>query len=231
MSAQPDVQTAEPVEQQAPESNVDQTQLQAASNQETDAQRNWKQMRETLAENQRQLKLAQERERQYQDALSRAHLQKPAEEPEDHLNPDDIVTVAQAKKVAAREVQRLIKQHEDSRGEDEARREFSDYDSVVTKENLERLAREKPKLWQAISENQSLYGKATTAYGFLKTMVGTPEDQESAARIKKNMAKPQSAMSVAPDKPLHHAHNFERGLTPELRSSLLREMNEAIKSR
>lgn len=193
-----------------------------------DADRNWRRARETMERQERQLKLAEERERTYQEELQRlkqAHTR--PQEIEEHFNDTDILTVAQAKKLAAQEAARIVREQEDSMGEDMARREFPDYDAVVTPENLERLKREKPKLFASVAGNSSLYGKATTAYAYLKNLVGSPETQQAAAKLKENAAKPRSALSVAPDKPLHSAHNFEAGMTTELQKSLLQEMQNA----
>jgi len=196
-----------------------------------DADRNWKQAREVIEGQKRQLKLAEEREREYLEQLRRlSQPQKAAAEPEEIYNDDDVLTVKQAKKLAQKEAQRLLREQEDSMGEDLARREFGDYDRVVTPENLERLKRDKPKLFSTIAENPSLYGKASTAYALLKNLVGSTEDQQASARLKENAAKPRSTHSVGADRPLHQAHNFENGLTPDLKKQLWKEMQDLRKN-
>ena len=48
-------------------------------------------------------------------------------------------------------------------------------------------------------------------------------------RIADNVAKPPSVNQVRKAGALDEANKFDRGLTPELRASLLKEMNEARK--
>ena len=200
---------------------------QGQSAEQADADRNWKRARERMEETERELKLSRERERMYQEQLQRYAQPQRQAEPEEVLSEQDITTVAQVKKLAAKEVARLMREQEDAQGETLARQEFPDYDAVVNPENLERLKREKPRIFEAIRSNPSLYGKASTAYSHLKLMVGSNDNAQAQAKIKENAAKPRSTHSVAPERPLHQAHNFENGLTPDVQKSLLAEMTQS----
>ena len=227
MATQADV-TPEIVNQEGQETQTaSDHEVQGQTAEQADAERNWKRARERMEEQERELRLAKDRQRMLEDQLARyAQPQPKAPEPEDHFKEEDILTVGQAKKLAAKEVARLLREQEDAQGEALARQEYSDYDAVVNPENLERLRREKPRIFDAIKNSSSLYGKATMAYSHLKLMMGSPDHAQAQAKIKENAAKPRSTHSVAPDRPLHHAHNFENGLTPDIQKSLLAEMTQ-----
>lgn len=225
-----DVNTLDDVgqESQSPQESLAQEQTQENTQQSNEA-RNWVETRRVIEEQKRQLHLAQERERLYQAELARGKSQVQEVDETENLNANDILTVAQAEKIAEKKFKNLLRQAEDSKGEDRVKAKYADYDSVVTPQNLERLKNEDPEEFEAITEQSRLYGKASMAYKTLKLRYGTvtPEAQENRERIAANANKPRSASSVGTSSALTQAKLYENGLTPDLKKQLLSEMVQA----
>lgn len=214
---------------QSPQESGSQEQSQENAQASNEA-RNWAETRKIIEDQKRQIALAQERERLYQNELAKASpKQAPEEDDTESLGKNDILTVAQAEKIAEKKFKNLLKQAEDSRGEDRVRQKYADYDSVVTPQNLERLKNEDPEEFESIAEQTRLYGKANMAYKTLKLRYGTvtPEAQENREKIAANAAKPRAATSMGGSGALSQAKLYENGLTPDLKKQLLSEMVQA----
>lgn len=200
--------------------------------QRRDEEMNWKRAREMMEEQKRQLEQMKERERLYQQELMKFTKPVTNEEPAENFADDDLLTAAQAKRVAEKIAEQKFKslwqQTEDAKAEDNLRREFPDYDAVVTPENLQKLARENPEILESLQATPRLYAKGKTAYKFLKTMVN-PDFVESKEKIQTNSAKPRSSSSLGASGALSQASLFERGLTPDLKKQLLEEMIQSAK--
>jgi len=120
---------------------------------------------------------------------------------------------------------------------DEARlkQAYSDFDSVVNKDNLAKLKEMDPETAETIALSQaSLYTRGAAAYKRIKELNLIVQDnhQQDRARAEGNVAKPRPMNSVSPqqgDSPLSMANAFANGLTPELKRQLLKEMQEASK--
>jgi len=109
---------------------------------------------------------------------------------------------------------------------------YNDFDKVVSKENVEALVALHPELGDTLRANTDLYSQAVSAYTMIKQMGIYQEDKYVKDRqiAEKNIAKPRPLSSVSPqqgESPLSHANAFANGLTPELKSQLLKEMMEA----
>ena len=116
------------------------------------------------------------------------------------------------------------------------RANYPDIFNVITKENMEELAKVEPELVESIISSPNTYAQHVSAYKLIKKYgIGTQDPYaEDKARVQKNMTKPRSSASVAPrmgESPLADAERFANGLTPELQSQLLREMEDAIANR
>jgi len=116
--------------------------------------------------------------------------------------------------------------------ETKLKQKYGDFDSVVSKENVEALVRDYPELGNTLRSNPDLYSQAVSAYTMIKQMGIYKEDKYSAdrARAKENAAKPRPLASVSPQQgqgPLSKANAFANGLTEELKEQLRKEMNEA----
>ena len=112
---------------------------------------------------------------------------------------------------------------------------YGDFDSVVTKENLDALAAEEPEVHATIVATQDLYSKAVSAYKIIKKL-GIHQEQfnEEKEMAKKNVAKPRPLTSISPqqgDSPLSKANAFANGLTDDLKKQLYKEMIDSRKNR
>lgn len=113
---------------------------------------------------------------------------------------------------------------------------YPDFDSIVSRENIEALRSQYPEIAATINSSPDLESKAVSAYTLIKKLgiVQQPDGfEEDRARIIRNAAKPRPVTSVSPqqgDTPLSRANAFANGLTPELQAQLLKEMHAAMKN-
>lgn len=114
---------------------------------------------------------------------------------------------------------------------------YSDFDDVVTRENLEILAAREPEIAQGLNANPDLYSKAITAYTMIKNLKIYSHDKikhdgnikRTNKRIDENLSKPKAAASVAPqesDSPLSHANRFSEKITEEERNRIYKTLLE-----
>lgn len=110
---------------------------------------------------------------------------------------------------------------------------FSDFDRVVTKDNLEKLQQTEPEIYSSIVSGVDLYAKGVSAYKTLKALGIVKEDPyvSQKEQVKENVSRPVSTQAIKGQGALAEANIFAKGLTPELKQQLQREMEEAIKAR
>jgi len=116
--------------------------------------------------------------------------------------------------------------------ETKLKQKYSDFDKVVSKENVEALVRDYPELGDTLRSSKDLYSQAVSAYTMIKQLGVYKEDNFAPDRAKAeaNAAKPRPLASVAPQQgegPLTRANAFAGGLTDELKAQLIKEMNDA----
>jgi len=110
--------------------------------------------------------------------------------------------------------------------------QFSDFDSIVSTENLQKLAQQKPALHRTIYANTDIYDRGYTAYELIKNS-GILADQYQALdkRVEDNRSKPRSAANVAPqsgETPLARVGDYDRRvLTEDRKDQLRRQVEEA----
>jgi hypothetical protein len=151
------------------------------------------------------------------------------------LGDEELVSVSQVKKLAAsmakKVANQVMKEREASTVDERLQSKYSDYADVVSKENIELLKQQEPELalslWRLADDP---YAQGVAAYKLLKK-VGVNSDMPSPEKEKalKNSKKPLSVNAVTKQSAIGNAHIFENGLTPELKKSLLKEMQEAAK--
>lgn len=113
--------------------------------------------------------------------------------------------------------------------------QYADFDSVVTKENLENLKATYPEIAHTINSSNDLYSKAVSAYTMIKKLgIGQVDDFAQEKELaQKNAAKPKPLASVSPQRgnnALDNANAFASGkLTDELKAQLRKEMHESAK--
>jgi hypothetical protein len=170
--------------------------------------------------------------------------QRPQEEPEieDNLAPDALIEKRHLsrydKKLQKLEAQLKAYQEQSITlsAEAQLKAKYNDFDTIVNKDNLEMLKLTYPELAQTIYNNPDLYTKGASAYTIIKQMgiaPGTSTDLDKE-RAERNLAKPRPLASVAAsqgnDSPLQRANAFANGLTEDLKKQLHQEMIEAMRN-
>jgi hypothetical protein len=159
-----------------------------------------------------------------------------AQEDDDIKIDDDDLVEGKVVKQLYREIKNLKTSYEQERLTtipERLRNKFSDFDQVVTQENVEKLKHSEPELYASITSGNDLYGKGVSAYKTLKALGIVKNDTYIAQKeqVQRNHERPVSAQAIKGQGALAEANIFAKGLTPELRKQLQREMSEAVKAR
>lgn len=199
--------------------------------QRNDAEYNWAEMRRHMREKEREIE-------ELKSQFSSLH-KKPQAQEEDELAKladDDILSVAQAKKLASKfarqAAEQLLREREASTVDERLQFKYPDFMSTVTKENIELLKETKPQLAKSLLKfADDPFQQSELAYEYIKTFV--PQRDESMNKDKKkaleNAKKPVSVQSVGKTSAIGQVHQFENGLTPELKAQLFKEMQQIRK--
>lgn len=160
-----------------------------------------------------------------------------------NVAPDDLVEGKHLSKYD-REIKQLREQLENYRTQTTAmtvetklKNQYPDFDSIVNTENIEMLKASYPEIAATLNSSPDLYNKAVSAYTMIKQfgIAQNPVVESQKNRVHENSAKPRPIASVnaqpGSDSPLSHANAFAEGLTKEVKSQLLREMQEAKRNR
>jgi len=148
--------------------------------------------------------------------------------------PDDLVEGRHLSKYD-QEIQKLRQELEQTRHqaitvavEGRLKSQYTDFDSVVSKENIEVLQKMHPEIAATIQHSPDLYGKAVTAYTLIKKLgiAGSSQSAEQQARVEQNLAKPKTAASVSP---LVQATKFGSALTKQRKREIHAETLRIIK--
>lgn len=210
-------------ENQAPE---------APQAQESDKEVNFRKLREAKEQLERE-------NRELREWASRTQRQesKPQEE-ELGVEDDDIVEGRVVKRLynELRDLKKFKQSYEQEKVDsipERLKTKFSDFDQVVSQENIEKLKLAEPELYSALTAGSDLYAKGVSAYKTLKALGYVKEDPYKAdkERIAQNQGKPVSAQAIRGQSALSDANVFAQGLTPDLKKQMQKEMQEAIKAR
>ncbi len=199
---------------------------------ETDREKNFRVLRERSEQAERR---AAEMERQIQ-ALQQAQKAAPQEDDEMHFDDEGYVEGKQLKKYVKtlktemkqmrQQLQESQQQTHQSSAEMRLKSRYSDFDSVVTPDNIQKLATLKPSLYRSLMSNTDLYDKGETAYDSIKAFVATERYEAEDRRLEENAKKPRSS-AVAPsqsaDSPLARVGDYDRRILTEERKEQLRQ--------
>lgn len=141
------------------------------------------------------------------------------------LAEDDILTVKQAKKLAAIQAEELIKKTLDQRERatlpERARGKFDDYDAIMTEENIKKLEQDEPGLAQACSVAPNPW-EAT--YKIVKKFI-VPQQETKASKgdekMKENLSKPASVNSAGRQGPLNNANLWSEASKDDLYKEMM----------
>ena len=176
-----------------------------------DAEYNWGEMRRQMKEKDYQI---EELRHQFSQIEKRSPTPDEVDELA-NLAEDDILTVAQARKLASKTARSIaedvIKKREAATVDERVQLKFSDYTDVVTKENIELLKQIEPELAQSLYHIPDPYNQAVAAYKLLKKVAVKKDDSNSLERKKatENLNKPQSVNTVTKNSAIGNAHLFE----------------------
>jgi hypothetical protein len=187
---------------------------------ESDADRNFRTLREKTERIQR------ERD----DALARIKQYEQQPQPDLSLKPDELAEGKHIHNVSAK-----INALETQLAEARLRSQYPDIDKVVSPENLALLKERYPEIAQTLSADKNFYSQASSAYTILKNL-GLHQDaslyDKERSVAQNNAAKPRPLTSIGQgDSPLSRANAFADGLTDDLKKQLHKEMISAIRSR
>lgn len=105
----------------------------------------------------------------------------------------------------------------------------SDFESVVTKENVEYLKANKPHIATSLAAVQDPYAQALAAYDSIKAFCPSDAIRSDEARMQKNALKPGTLGAAQAPSPLTEAKALERGLSSEMRTKYQKEMIDAMR--
>lgn len=205
----------------------------ANRSQESDQDRNWKETRRKMHELEKKAK-------EQEELIHRLTVPKVQSDDElDKLGDEDIVTKAQARKLAARMAeeiaQKVIKERDIATTDERLQLKYPDFMQVVTQENIEYLKQNEPELASSLSYISDPYAQGAAAYKMLKKL-GKVEDPQTVGQMNKdkekaikNSQKPVSVQAVSKTSAIGNAQLFENGLTSELKNQLWKEMQQAMK--
>jgi len=189
---------------------------------------------------------AERAERERDEVLRYVQDQRPkqaaAPEPEEDINigigNDDIAEGKHLKEVYKRvkklesELAQSRQQYTSTAAEQRLRSQFPDFEKVVTADNVRILAQMHPPAGNTLRNSSDMYDAGYMAYTLIKQFNIDAPHQAEIERAQKNAAKPKPLNSISPqqgDTPLSRANAFANGLTEDLKTQMLKEMNEARK--
>lgn len=153
------------------------------------------------------------------------------EEDFNSLQDDDLLTISQAKKLAERQAREIVKQ-ELQKIEKEAlprqvKSQYTDYDQVVTPENIEQLIKEDPDLEYDIQVSKNPYARAYKEIKRASFFKAKHEKKAIEEKIEDNLSKPLSSNSLGQQRPLSLANDYAKG-SPELLEEMIKYRGGSI---
>ena len=198
---------------------------------ELSEQKNFKELREArdraTFERDDALRRLQEYEARSSNRQAAAH------EDEDDLSIDDDALVeGKTLKTTNKKIKQLektLQQVTNTAIENSLRAKFSDFDEIITQENVSRLNDQYPEIASVIRSSPDLYSKSVAAYNFIKNnglaaQKNYDQDRDMAQR---NANKPRPLISTKNSSPMAHVNEFASGiLTEEYKDKLYRQALE-----
>ncbi len=224
------------------ETPVNEVNDQAKARQEAD-ERNWKAMRIKNAELERQLKV---RDEMMEKIL---HSQNSRPEPQeidefDSISDDEFISKGKISKlvekkaqkyaedIAKREVEKHIKQQNDSQFMDRLSRQYSDFSDIVNAETLSLFEEKEPELAQSIADLKDPYKIGLQSYKYIKAMgisSKVPEsrrEKEITKAIEKSEKSIQSPMAFD-KRPIAQAFKMTGAMKKDLYNEMMGYANMA----
>jgi hypothetical protein len=144
-----------------------------------------------------------------------------------------VKSLKQELKNTKRQFEEYNQQNALTQAEIRLKNQFSDFDSIVTKDNLDKLASQKPSLYRTILSNPDVYDKGYAAYELIKNSgIISDHYQDLEKRVEENKFKPRSAANASPqsgETPLARVGDYDRRILSEERKDQLRRQVEEAK--
>jgi hypothetical protein len=241
VSVEPEmVQVAAPTEESQ---GAEETSQSGSSAKQNDAAYNWAEMRKAREEDRKRLQELERISREQKEFISKI-TSSPAEKPDDELDKlgdEDIITKRQALKLAEKKAQEIarqvLKQREAETVDERLQFKFSDFNQVVTQENIELLKQTKPVLANSLRYIPDAYEQGMAAYEMIKEVVAvrgnqTPTESLEMKKANENLQKPRSVQAVAKTSSLAEVNQFSE-MSQKDKQAFLRskyeEMQKAMK--
>jgi hypothetical protein len=199
-------------------------------------QRDFKELREAKKRIERE---RDELARKLQETLQPKQTQE--EDLDIRINPEDLVEGKHLSKYdkKIRKLEEQLKHYQQQNvsisAETRLKSMYPDFDKVVSAENISQLNETYPELAYTLRSSTDLYNTGVSAYTLIKKLGIHQDDNyvQERERVQKNMAKPRSVASIAPqqsESPLTQVNAFSNGLTDDLKKQLHKEMIDAMKA-
>jgi hypothetical protein len=208
---------------------------QAEAPQQSDADRNFAQLRQQKEQLEREREEMRKRMAEMEASQSQP---KESKTQTPQLADDDLVEwkyVRQEIDGLKNEIKSYQQNSATAAAETRLKARFTDFDSVVNQQNIEKLRQQYPEIAATLAANNDLYTQASAAYNIIKQYgIGVDPYKEDKEKVQSNAQKPRSLNNAGGQRgesPLDNASAFADGLTPELKDKLRREMEDAIKRR
>lgn len=215
-NTQTDVIQEAVVEPNQPETSNDQPEV-AIKTEEPSAgskEYNWRQMEDTNKQLQKQVWELEQKDQQAQEKIQ-------LEKEELKLEKDDLITYGQVDELVEKRAEtkaRAIFQEEFKKAERAkqplaAKQKYSDFEKVVTNENINKLEKEDPELARLIALSNDPFDRTYKEIRRSDFFKSTQMNKESDEKIAENSQKPVSSNSFGKQRPLSYANDFAKGHT------------------
>jgi len=154
--------------------------------------------------------------------------------PDDYVEGKHLGKVTKTVKELKQEVQQWKAYSEEMTAELKLSSEFSDFNDVVTADNVKAFIKRHPEMRGAIQNSDPLYNRGKATYRLIKQFMGeevAPVDRVKQAKIQNNASTPRPSASIKEKQtsPLSQANMFAEGYTEEIGAALEKEMYDAIR--
>lgn len=132
-----------------------------------------------------------------------------------NLQDDDLLTTKQAVKLAKKLAKSVIDEENQKKEKEllphKTKSKFTDFDQVVTEENIKQLTQEDPEIEKEIAGSLNPYAAVYRAIKSSQFYGRKKESAYSEKKIEENLAKPRSANSVGRSDELTKSPNYKFG--------------------
>jgi len=197
-------------------------------------------MREKLEEKERRIKELEEMyNKRSEPSANQTRMQTPDETPD--FSDEDLIEGKHLKKIIQKVTQQydkkiddIQKQSAEQSAEIRLKAQFSDFDEVITADNIKTLSTLYPEAYESMMYNPNLYAKGKAAYTLIKNLGIAHENPaviDAEKRLSSNKNKVKSSATISPqasETPLARVGEYDRRvLTEERKEQLRRQVAEA----